>query len=478
MAEFPSTFLFGGAIAANQCEGAYREDGKGLSVADFLTGGTTSSRKPGFRLELDENTYYPRHKTIDFYHRYKEDIALFAEMGFRCLRTSIAWTRIYPNGDDEKPNEAGLKFYDDLLDEMKKYGMEPVITISHFEMPAALVEKYNGWANYEMIAIFMKYVRTLFERYGNKVRYWIVFNEINAAVNDIKGTHEYAIHTGIHFKETDDRYRMVYQACHHQFVAVAKTVKLGHELMKDAMIGGMVAFIPSYARTCDPDDVMKTFTDNRKKGVFFLDVMSTGEYPYYFEAYLKKYGVQLDRKEEDLKLMKENTIDFVSFSYYMSLTSSAHPEKYPVSDGNVFQGLKNPYLAYSKFGWSVDPVGLRYSLNWLYDRYKKPLFIVENGYGDYDEVIDGRIEDDDRIQYLNDHLRETAKAIEDGVDLIGYCSWGPIDLVSAGTGDMEKRYGYIYVDLNNKCEGTLARIRKKSFGWYKEVIATNGGSLK
>lgn len=477
MAEFPSTFLFGGAIAANQCEGAYREDGKGLSVADFLTGGTTSSRRPGFKLELDADKYYPRHKTIDFYHRYKEDLALFAEMGFRCLRTSIAWTRIYPNGDDEEPNEAGLKFYDDLLDEMKKYGMEPVITISHFEMPAALVEKYNGWANYGMIAIFEKYVRTLFERYGEKVRYWIVFNEINAAVNDIKGTHEYAIHTGIHFRPEDDRYTLIYQACHHQFVAVARTVKLAHEMIPEAMVGGMVAFIPSYARTCDPDDVMKTFTDNRKKGVFFLDVMANGKYPYYFETYLRKYNVQLERKEEDLQLMKQYPIDFVAFSYYMSLTASAHPENYPVSDGNVFQGLKNPYLEYSKFGWSVDPVGLRYSLNWLYDRYNRPLFIVENGYGDYDTVADGKIEDNDRIRYLNDHLKETAKAIEDGVDLIGYCSWGPIDLVSAGTGDMEKRYGYIYVDLNNQGEGTLERIRKKSFSWYKEVIATNGESL-
>lgn len=478
MNKFPENFLFGGAIAANQCEGAYREGGKGLSVADFLTGGTVSSRKPGFQLKLDENQYYPRHRSIDFYHRYKEDIALFAEMGFRCLRTSIAWSRIYPNGDDEQPNEEGLQFYDDLLDEMIRNHMEPVITISHFEMPAALVDKYNGWANREMINVFKRYVHTLFERYGDRVKYWIVFNEINAAVNDVKGTHEYAIHTGIHFRPEDDRYQLVYQACHHQFVAIAETVKMGHEMMDGAMIGGMVAFIPTYARTCDPDDVMKTFTANRKKGVFFLDVMSRGEYPYYFETYLKKYGIQLERTEEDLKLMKQYPIDYVAFSYYMSLTESAHPENYPTTDGNVFSGLKNPYLQYSRFGWSVDPVGLRYSLNWLYDRYQKPLFIVENGYGDYDTFENGMIQDDDRIQYLNDHLKETAKAIEDGVDLIGYCEWGPIDLVSAGTGDMEKRYGFIHVDLDNQGNGTLKRTKKKSFDWYKEVIATNGASLK
>ena len=475
---FSENFLFGGAIAANQCEGAYREDGKGLSVADFLTGGTTSSRKDGFSFTLDENTYYSRHTAIDHYHRFREDIALFAEMGFRCLRISIAWSRIFPNGDDEVPNEAGLKHYDEVIAEIRKYGMEPVITISHFEMPVALVEKYNGWTDRRMISVFHRYTKTLFARYGTQVKYWIVFNEINANVNDIKGHHEYAIHTGIHFRPEDDRAQLVYQACHHMFTACADTVKLGHEMMPGAMIGGMVAFIPRYPRTCDPEDVLKTFEDNRKKGVLFLDVMSKGRYPYYFEKELERRGVVIERREEDLKLIAENTIDFVSFSYYMTLTDSAHPEKYDKSDGNVFSGLRNPYLKYSKFGWSVDPIGLRYSLNWLYDRYDKPLFIVENGYGDYDTLENGTVIDDERIQYLNDHLKETEKAIQDGVDLIGYCSWGPIDLISAGTGDMEKRYGFIYVDLDNSGKGTLNRYRKKSFDWYKEVIATNGASLR
>lgn len=478
MAAFCDSFLFGGAIAANQCEGAYLEDGKGLSVDDFLPGGTTSSRKPEFRFEIKDDVYYPRHKAIDFYHRYKEDIALFAEMGFRCMRFSIAWSRIFPNGDDEEPNEAGLEYYDDLINEVVRHHMVPLVTISHFEMPVALVDKYNGWTNPKMIDVFMKYVETIFSRYGDRVKNWIVFNEINANVNDIKGKHAYAIHTGIHFKEDDNRAQLVYQACHHQFIAVAKTVRLGHEMIQGSRIGGMVAFIPRYPRTCDPEDVLKTFEDNRKKGVFFLDVMANGEYPYYFENEVRKSGLHLERTKEELELIRQYPIDFVSFSYYMTLTDSAHPEKYPSADGNVFSGLRNPYLEYSKFGWSVDPIGLRYSLNWLYDRYHKPLWIVENGYGDYDEVIDGKIEDDDRINYLNDHLKEVAKALDDGVDLIGYCTWGPIDLVSAGTGDMEKRYGFIYVDLNNKGEGTLERIRKKSFSWYKEVIASNGASLK
>lgn len=478
MSRFQNNFLFGGAIAANQCEGAYLEDGKGLSVADFLPGGTTSSRKPGFRFELDPGKYYPRHVAIDFYHHYREDVALFAEMGFRVLRISIAWSRIYPHGDDETPNEAGLKYYDDVINEIRKHGMEPLVTISHFEMPYALIDKYNGWTNKKMISVFTRYAETLFRRYGDRVRYWIVFNEINAGVNDIKGTHEYAIHTGIHFKPEDNRAQLVYQAMHNQFVACAATVKLGHELMKDPMIGGMVAFIPRYPRTCDPEDVMKTFEDNRKKGVFCLDIMARGEYPFYLEHEFRTRGVILDRSEEELNLIKEYTIDYVAFSYYMTLTDSAHPERYDEAEGNVFSGLANPYLKYSPFGWSVDPLGIRYSLNWLYDRYNKPLFIVENGYGDYDEVIDGQINDDTRIQYLNDHLKEVSNALEDGVRLLGYCTWGPIDLVSAGTGDMEKRYGFIHVDLNNKGEGTLRRTKKKSFEWYKEVIATNGDSLK
>lgn len=478
MARFPHEFLLGGAIAANQCEGAYLEDGKGLSVDDFLPGGTTSSRKAGFKFELNADTYYPRHTAIDFYHRYKEDIALFGEMGFRVLRISIAWSRIYPNGDDEVPNEAGLKYYDDVINEIRKYGMEPLVTISHFEMPLALIEKYNGWTSKKMINVFLKYAKTLFERYGDRVKYWVVFNEINAGVNDIKGNHEYAIHTGIHFHEGENRAQLVYQAMHNQFAACAKTVQLAHEMIQDVMVGGMVAFIPRYPRTCDPEDVMKTFTDNRMKGVFCLDVMAKGEYPYYMEQEFKKKGVVLDRSEEELRIMKEYTIDYVAFSYYMTLTDSAHPEKYDKADGNVFSGLRNPYLKYSPFGWSVDPLGIRYSCNWLYDRYNKPLFIVENGYGDYDEVVNGEINDDARIQYLNDHLREVSNALQDGVCILGYCEWGPIDIVSAGTGDMEKRYGFIHVDLNNKGEGTLKRTKKKSFEWYREVIATDGDSLK
>lgn len=479
MASFPKDFLIGGAIAANQCEGAYLEDGKGLSVADFLEKGTLKSRQLDFKLEFKEGTYYPRHTAIDFYHRYKTDIALFAEMGFKVLRTSIAWTRIYPNGDDQEPNEKGLQFYDDLFDEMIQNGIQPVITMSHFEMPVNLVNNYHGWEDRRVIDFFTKYAETIFKRYKDKVKYWIVFNEINGNVNDIKGNHPIAIHTGITFNEGDDRYQKVYQALHHQFVATSKVIQLCHTIISDAKIGGMIAYIPSYPRTCAPEDVFLNMQSERKRNYFFLDVMTSGEYPFYFKRYCEKYGVNLDIKESDLLLMKENTLDYIAFSYYMSITMSAHPEEYPESDGNHFKGIKNPFVKASQWGWEVDPLGLRYSLNVLYDRYKLPLFIVENGFGSIDQINDdGEIMDDERISYLNDHLKAVIDAIDDGVEVIGYCSWGPIDLVSAGTGEMKKRYGFIYVDKDDQGNGTLERKKKKSFDWYQEVISTNGESLK
>lgn len=479
MIQFPEGFLIGGAIAANQCEGAYTEDGKGLSVADYLEKGTLKSRQKDFKLEWKEGHYYPRHTGIDFYHRYKEDIALFAEMGFKVLRTSIAWTRIFPNGDDIKPNEKGLQFYDDVFDEMEKYNIKPVITMSHFEMPVHLVKEYGGWENEKVITFFERYAEAIFHRYKDKVKYWIVFNEINGNLNDIKGNHPIAIHTGVMFKEGDDRYHKVYQALHHQFVATSKVIQLCHNIIPDAMIGGMVAHIPSYPRTCAPEDVFLNMQAERKRSLFFLDVMTTGEYPYYFKQYCKKYGLHIKIKESDRKIMKENTIDYIAFSYYMTITVSAHPEQYPKSDGNHFKGIKNPYLKASEWGWEVDPMGLRYSLNVLYDRYHLPLFIVENGLGADDKVNEqGEIDDSYRITYLNDHIKAVCKAIEDGVDVIGYCSWGPIDLISAGTGEMKKRYGFIYVDKDDEGNGTLERKRKKSFDWYRQVIQTNGAIIK
>lgn len=475
---FPEGFLWGGALAANQCEGAYKEDGKGLSVADFLESGTVSSRVKEFKLALKDGVYYPRHEAIDFYHHYQEDIKLFGEMGFKCLRISIAWTRIFPNGDDEEPNTKGIEFYKNVLKEMKKYKIEPILTISHFEMPSALVENYGGWENYELIHLFENYTKVLFTEFPD-VKYWIVFNEMNCAVNDIHGDWPICIHTGLKMNAEDNRFEKIYQAIHHQFVATARTVQLCHEMLKGAQIGAMVAHIPSYPRTCAPEDIYNNFWRERYKELFFLDVPATGKYPYYFHKYMQQNNAIIDMKKEDLHLINENKIDFIAFSYYMSIVFSSHPEKYQEGSGNIFSGVRNPYLEASEWGWEIDPLGLRYSLNYLYDRYHLPLFIVENGFGADDDALQEEIDDQYRIDYFNSHFKEAYKSIEeDGVNLIGFCTWGPIDIISAGSGEMKKRYGFIYVDKDNNGQGTLQRRKKKSFYWYKDVIASNGGTLK
>lgn len=475
---FPENFLWGGAIAANQAEGAFDQDGKGLDVTDFMEHGTVDTRKADFTFEIKPGKYYPRHMAIDFYHHYKEDIRLFGEMGFKVLRLSIAWSRIYPNGDDKEPNKKGILFYKNVFAECAKYGIQPLVTISHFEMPVNLVKNYNGWGNRKTIDFFERYVKTLFENYKDQVKYWIVFNEINAGVNDLKGNWPVCCHTGMILKPEDNRIKEVYQAVHHQFVAVANTVRICHEMIPDAKVGAMIAHIPMYPRTCDPDDVLYTFRSERNRGLLFLDVQATGEYPYYFESYLQHSKVTLERSKNDLTLIKKYPVDFIAFSYYMSMAGSAHPERYPKGEGNIFSGIKNPYLEASDWGWEIDPVGIRYSLNFLYDRYHKPLFIVENGFGAKDHIEeDGLIHDDYRIDYLRKHLIEVEKALEDGVDLIGYCSWGPIDLISAGTGEMKKRYGFIYVDRDDEGNGTYERKIKQSFYWYQNVIKSNGSCL-
>lgn len=476
--QFPKNFLWGGAIAANQAEGAYNLDGRGLAVTDFMKRGTSDTRKSDFKFEIQEDAFYPRHEAIDFYHRYKEDIQYLAKMGFKVFRISISWSRIYPNGDDERPNEKGLQFYDDVFDECLKYGIEPLVTLSHFEMPVNLCEKYCGWNNRLTISFFENYARTVFERYKEKVKYWIVFNEINAALNDIKGDWPICVHTGMILSNQDDRAKKVYTAIHNQFLAVAKTVKICHEIIPDSKVGAMIAQIPMYPRTCSPDDIFYTFQQEHIKSMFFLDVQVKGKYPYYIQSYWKQNGIEMDFDKEDLKILEENTVDYIAFSYYMSMTCSAHPNQYEKGKGNVFSGIKNPYLQATKWGWEIDPQGMRYSLNYLYDRYQKPLFIVENGLG-YEDVLEenGKVFDYYRIAYMKDHLLEINNALKDGVIVMGYCSWAPIDLISASTGEMCKRYGFIYVDRDDQGKGTYKRILKESFYWYKEVISSNGNSL-
>ncbi|MFP2360810.1 glycoside hydrolase family 1 protein [Enterobacter ludwigii] len=463
MKTFPDDFLWGGAVAANQVEGAYREDGKGLSTSDVQPQGVF-----GPVVERVEGDSGIKDIAIDFYHRYPEDIKLFAEMGFSCLRVSIAWTRIFPNGDEQHPNEAGLAFYDKLFDELAAHNITPLVTLSHYEMPWGLVKQYGGWASRQTIGFFERYARTVFTRYKTKVKLWLTFNEINMSLH--------APMTGVGLPETSSKGE-VYQAIHHQLVASALAVKACHEIIADARIGNMLLGGLMYPLTCKPEDVLETLQENRA-WQFFGDVQCRGVYPGYMQRFFRDNDIQIDITDADREALK-STVDFISFSYYMTGCVTADEALNQQARGNILSMVPNPHLASSEWGWQIDPVGLRTLLNVLWDRYQKPLFIVENGLGAKDSPdADGVVQDDYRISYLNDHLVQVREAIEDGVEVMGYTSWGPIDLVSASKAELSKRYGFIYVDRDDSGKGTLARSRKKSFYWYKEVIATKGASLK
>lgn len=475
---FKKDFLWGGAVAANQCEGAWDVDGKGISCSDICT---TGSAKQSKRItpELEPGTLYPSHEAIDFYHHYAEDIALFAEMGFKVFRFSINWTRIYPTGEEAQPNEKGLEFYDRVIAECHKYGIEPLITISHYEVPFALTKKYNGWASREMIDIFLKYCQTIFERYKGKVKYWLTFNEINGATGTFGGF----LSQGILNEGTTDFMNQVdipqlrFQGLHHQFVASAKAVKLAHEIDPNYRVGCMQIFATTYPLTCKPSDVIAAQQKNHVLNWFCGDVQVRGRYPAYMQRYFKENNLHIDMQDGDLEILQQGCVDFYTFSYYMSSCATADPEKNQVG-GNLVGGVSNPYLKASDWGWQIDPEGLRYSLNEIYDRYQIPVMVVENGLGAYDKKeADGSIQDDYRIDYLRSHIEQMREAVEDGVDLMGYTPWGCIDLVSASTGEMAKRYGFIYVEKYDDGTGDLSRKKKKSFDWYKKVIASNGEDL-
>lgn len=462
MKAFPETFLWGGALAANQVEGAWQEDGKGISTSDVQPHGVfgaVSERKPGDSGIKDI--------AIDFYHRYPEDIALFAEMGFSCLRVSIAWTRIFPNGDEKEPNQAGLEYYDRLFDELARHQITPMVTLSHYEMPWGLVKNYGGWGNREVIRFFERYARAVFTRFKSKVKLWLTFNEINMSLH--------APLTGVGLAENSTKTE-IYQAIHHQLVASARAVSACHEIIPDAKAGNMLLGGLMYPLTCQPEDVLETLQENRS-WLFFGDVQCRGEYPGYMLRYFRDHGIEIEISDSDRQALK-TTVDFISFSYYMTGCVSADDEVNATARGNILSMVPNPHLPASEWGWQIDPIGLRILLNMLWDRYQKPLFIVENGLGAKD-VPDaaGMVQDDYRIRYLNDHLVQVGEAIDDGVQVLGYTSWGPIDLVSASKAELSKRYGFIYVDRDDQGQGTLARSRKKSFYWYKEVISTRGASL-
>ena len=459
-------FLWGGATAANQYEGGYNEGGRGLSINDVEKGA-----KHGVPREIHEyiheNTYYPSHVATDFYHHYQEDIKLFAQMGFKCFRMSISWSRIFPRGDEEQPNEEGLAFYDKVFDELLKYGIEPVVTLSHYETPLTLVNEYGSWRSRKLVDFFEHYCKTVFSRYKDKVKYWMTFNEINGCLEVARPWHQ----AGIVYRDDEDHYQTILQASHHMFVASAKAVIAGHEINPNFKIGCMLI----YPATCNPED--QIMMRNKMLNTFYYgDVHVRGRYTNTCTSLLHKHGVEIKMEPGDEELLAKGKVDYIGFSYYFSAVEGNDAEEI---EGNVVKGGRNPYLKMTDWGWQIDPLGLRTALNELYDRYQLPLFIVENGMGAVDTVeVDGSINDAYRIDYIKEHIKAFKDAVEiDEVDLMGYTPWGCIDLVAASTGEMRKRYGFIYVDKDDEGNGTLARKPKKSFYWYQNVIKTNGEEL-
>ncbi|WP_040210936.1 glycoside hydrolase family 1 protein [Clostridium polynesiense] len=486
---FPKGFLWGGATAANQCEGAWNVDGKGMTISDATTAGTltepryttyiSKDGKPGKAMMFEElpegahravldGYYYPYHEGIDFYHHYKEDIALFAEMGFKIFRMSISWARIFPKGIEEEPNQAGLDFYRNVFEELKKYNIEPLVTIFHYDLPVYLEEKLGGWNNRDLIYYYEKYAETLFKEYKGLVKYWLTFNEINNVIMMKSLLPNYPF----------EKVQKDLQLLHYEFVASARAVKRAHEIDPNYVVGCMIAGGPSrYPLTCDPKDVLLTQETLQENTYYSADVMAQGEYPYFAQRIWRKYKANLEITDQDLQDLREGAVDMVTYSYYCTNCASTHEVK-EKAGGNLDMGAKNPYLTYSDWGWSFDPDGLRYSLNEFYARYHKPLMVVENGLGAVDILEkDGSIHDPYRIEYIREHIKAMDKAFDDGVDLLAYTPWGCIDLVSASTGEMKKRYGFIYVDRDDTGKGSMKRYKKDSFYWYKKVIETNGKDL-
>ena len=483
MRKFPEGFLWGGATAANQIEGGWREGGKGWSVSDAARAHFDADVKDYSRhnqittrdieealAHPEDEVNYPKRHGSDFYHHYKEDIALMAQMGFKVYRMSIAWSRIYPNGDDEQPNEEGLQFYDDVFDELKKYSIEPLVTMSHYEPPLNLVLNYDGWYSREVVGFFEKYVKTICERYKHKVKYWLTFNEVDSMIR-----HPYTTGGLIEDRFPGKNFEEVcYQAMHHQFVASALATKICHEIIPDSQVGCMITKLTYYPYTCKPEDVLET--QRRMRSIYaYSDTQVFGEYPSTLLSYYKNHNIHIVKQPGDDQIMKQYPVDFVSFSYYMSSCVAADETGLDVTPGNTILAVKNPYLETSEWGWQIDPIGLRISLVDLYDRYRKPLFVVENGLGAKDELTaDGQVHDPYRIDYLRKHFKCMLDAIEeDDVELMGYTSWACIDLISESTKQISKRYGYIYVDLDDLGNGTYNRIRKDSFYWMQKVIENN-----
>ncbi|MBO0453758.1 glycoside hydrolase family 1 protein [Candidatus Enterococcus murrayae] len=485
MSNFPKDFLWGGAIAANQAEGAWNIGGKGLSVADvakyrpeldvkdYVSQWHVTPEQIKEGMQTEDVVYWPKRRGIDFYHRYKEDLTLFKELGIKCLRTSIAWTRIFPNGIEEEPNTEGINFYVNLFKEMERNEIEPVVTLSHYEMPLYLVNHYDGWVSRDVISMFERFVKVCVDNFGQYINYWLTFNEIDSVFR-----HPFTT-VGVveeKYESKKEAEAAIYQALHHQFIASSLATKYIHETLPNAKVGAMLTRTLAYPLNSNPEDVALAQRHNREN-YFYSDVQVFGEYPQFMKKYFEDEKIEIKQLSGDEEILKQHTVDFVSFSYYMSMIKTVNEKDMEKVGGNLITSVKNPYLETSAWGWQVDPVGLRISLIDLYDRYHLPLFIVENGIGSIDEFVDGTVHDDYRIDYFKQHFKEIDRAISEGVEVIGYTSWGIIDIVSASTSQMSKRYGFIYVDADDLGNGSYDRYKKDSFHWYKKVIETNGRSL-
>lgn len=467
-------FLWGGSISAHQCEGAWNEDGKGLGIMDLVTSGTYETPREICKT-IEEGKHYPSHKGINFYHNYKEDIKLFKEMGFKALRISIDWSRVFPNGDDEKPNELGLQFYIDLVDELKKNDIEPIVTLYHFEMPYNLVTKYGSWVNRKIIDFYLKFCETMFLSLKGKVKYWITFNEMNHIDPSTEASDIFTyIIAGLKFSELKNPAQTLAEVGYNMTVASVKAVKLGHNIDNENKIGCVFGLQPIYAYNCKPQNAFTAFKE-MYRDFYQVDAMCNGYFPKYKLKEYENMGIYLKWVEEDKKAFEEGKIDFIGINYYSSSVGHSEEE----GEETLFGGVQNPYLKKSKWGWAIDPEGLRYLINAVYRLYGKPIIITENGLGAVDILKEDKTVDDEyRIEYLKAHLEQLKLAVEeDYVECFGYLMWGPIDLVSATTGEMKKRYGFIYVDKNDDGTGDGQRYRKKSFEWFKKVIATNGENL-
>lgn len=495
MSGFPENFLWGGATSAAQVEGGRCEDGKGLSHLDYVY--YRGPKSPCNFMVMDDvkkareqeaTLNFPNRRGIDFYHRYKEDIALMAEMGFKVYRMSVSWTRLFPTGTEETPDEEGVQFYHNVFRELHKYGIEPLVTMIHYEMPMGFAEEFDGWLSPKIIPYCVRYLKFLIDEYKDEVTYWLTFNEINmvTAVPWLGGgiilDRNIRIPHGFRpFAPMTDEFGKVWnhtshQALHHQFIASAIVVKYAHDTAPQCKVGNMFNLHHLYPETPSPQDAYRAHEET-EYNMFFCDVMARGYYPEWILAYYRRNNIEIDWYENYEQILMDGKVDFISLSYYLSSIVTADPKRQE-RIGSFIRRMNNPYLETSDFGWQIDPTALRISLNELRDRFHLPIFIAENGLGAFETLgEDKTVHDGYRIDYLRSHIQAIRDAIDDGVDVFGYTPWGWIDLVSCSLVSMSKRYGFVYVDADDEGNGTYERYRKDSFYWYKKVIESNGEDL-